>query len=201
MQDIARCGNGDWLCVFHAGYWHLSMATPFAVEEETLSRWVGRGFPASIDAPQGGRILAIRSRDSGESWSRPEVVLNGEMDESPQGMTVLPSGRLLVFVNNQVPPTPPPLPVSLRSNRSLLRLASLIVTAGAGVVVRAERCACRPPDLQHTERRHTQRRPRLSAPSHSPTSPPRLASVYLLRLTAAGRHVVIACVVRGEPNR
>ena len=43
------------------------------------------------------------------------MVLNGEMDESPQGMTVLPSGRLLVFVNNQVPslrthtqlPTPP----------------------------------------------------------------------------------------------
>ena len=113
-QDIARCGNGDWLCIFHAGYWHLSMATPFAVEEDTLSRWVSRGFPASIDAPQGGRILAIRSRDSGESWSRPEVVLNGEMDESPQGMTVLPSGRLLVFVNNQVPtrstPAAPPPP-------------------------------------------------------------------------------------------
>ncbi|MDG1897396.1 MAG: hypothetical protein P8J37_21070 [Fuerstiella sp.] len=66
MQDLKVMPNGDWLCVFHAGYWHISMATPFDVPQEKLQGWRDRGMPV-IDAPTGGRIMGILSRDHGRS--------------------------------------------------------------------------------------------------------------------------------------
>lgn len=100
-QDIAELSNGDWLVVFHAGYWHVSMATPFVVPDDALTRWAGRGFPRDIRAPQGGRILGIRSSDRGATWSKPFDILVNDGDVSPVGINRISDGSLLVFVNNQ----------------------------------------------------------------------------------------------------
>jgi len=99
-QDVAELGNGDWLLVFHAGYWHVSMATPFAVAPETLTSWRESGMP-QIDAPRGGRVMAVRSTDRGETWSRPSTVFDGRWSDAPVGLTALSSGHLLLFVNEQ----------------------------------------------------------------------------------------------------
>jgi len=100
-QDGAELANGDWLLVFHAGYWHMSMATPFVVPDGLVAKWRDSGMRTDIDAPQGGRIMAIRSKDRGLTWSKPETILSGRWDEGPQGMKSLADGTLLVFVNNQ----------------------------------------------------------------------------------------------------
>ena len=100
MQDLKVMPNGDWLCAFHAGYWHISMATPFDVQPERLDDWRSRGMPV-IDAPTGGRIMSIRSLDQGRSWSQPVTILDTTTDVSPQGMAVLDDGTTLIVVNNQ----------------------------------------------------------------------------------------------------
>jgi ectoine hydroxylase-related dioxygenase (phytanoyl-CoA dioxygenase family) len=103
-QDIASLSNGNWLCLFHAGYWHMSMASPFVVSNEQLTNWRSRGFPEKVanEASHGGRIMAVRSSDRGSTWSRPETVLNQNWDDSVAGCCVLPStGRLLIFLNQQ----------------------------------------------------------------------------------------------------
>ena len=100
-QDCAVLANGDWLVVFHAGYWHMSMATPFIAPYDSVKAWEESGLRPDIEAPEGGRALAVRSTDQGQTWSRPRVISNGEWDRSPVGMTVLQSGRILVFINEQ----------------------------------------------------------------------------------------------------
>lgn len=100
-QDCAELDNGDWLLVFHAGYWHMSIATPYVVPDVLTAKWVKNGFLPDIEAPRGGRVMAIRSGDGGLTWSKPETVLNGRWDEGPQGLTKLSDGALLLFVNNQ----------------------------------------------------------------------------------------------------
>jgi hypothetical protein len=99
-QDAAKLANGDWLVVFHAGYWHVSLATPFVVAEKTLSSWRASGFP-DIDAPRGGRIMAVRSCDAGLTWSRPFTIYDGRWCDAPVGLTRLDGGELLLFVNQQ----------------------------------------------------------------------------------------------------
>jgi len=100
-QDIVETADGDWLLVFHAGYWHLSMATPFVAPPATLDRWERAGFPRDIQAPRGGRVMAMRSSDHGRTWSRPGTILAGDTDVSPVGINRLSDGTLLIFVNNQ----------------------------------------------------------------------------------------------------
>jgi len=100
-QECAELANGDWLLVFHAGYWHMSMATPLVAPEDLLERWSASGLRLDMDAPQGGRVMAIRSKDHGVTWSKPETILNGRWDEGPQGMKRLCDGAVLVFVNSQ----------------------------------------------------------------------------------------------------
>ena len=119
-QDCARLNNGDWLLVFHAGYWHMSMATPYTVGGNAVERWKKNGLRVDIDAPQGGRIMGIRSVNGGRTWSPPWTILNGMLDEGPSGLTKLRDGTLLIFVNNQASwygyDTAPPghLPVNTR---------------------------------------------------------------------------------------
>lgn len=103
-QDLAIVHNGDWLCLFHCGYWHMSMGSPFVVSDEQLATWRNRGFPEKIanEAERGGRVMAIRSSTLGYAWSRPRTILNQEWDDSVAGCCTLPStGRLLVFVSQQ----------------------------------------------------------------------------------------------------
>ena len=57
-QDVVALPNGDWLCLFHCGYWHLSMGSPFVVSDEQLATWRARGFPENTAraAVQGGGL-------------------------------------------------------------------------------------------------------------------------------------------------
>ena len=118
-QDAAELANGDWLVVFHAGYWHVSLATPYVVADETLASWRASGF-RDVDAPRGGRIMAVRSGDAGLTWSKPWTVYDGPWSDAPVGLTRLASGDLLLFVNQQASwygvaaPPPDHLPVNTR---------------------------------------------------------------------------------------
>ncbi|MBH06177.1 MAG: hypothetical protein CMJ20_07625 [Phycisphaeraceae bacterium] len=100
-QDVVRLGDGTWLVVFHAGYWHCSAATPMVVPPQTIEKWKQAGYPADHVAPQGGRILSMRSCDEGRTWSRPSTLLVTRWDVSPVGMNCLEDGTLLLFVNQQ----------------------------------------------------------------------------------------------------
>ena len=61
FTDICRLTNGDLLCVFYAGYGHVSLPR--------------------ADCPKGGRICCVRSKDEGRTWSAPRVLFDGSFDD------------------------------------------------------------------------------------------------------------------------
>src|SRR6266498_957582 len=61
FTDICRLTNGDLLCVFYAGYAHVSLPR--------------------ADCPKGGRICCVRSKDEGRTWSAPRVLFDGSFDD------------------------------------------------------------------------------------------------------------------------
>jgi sialidase-1 len=86
FPDICRLSNGDLLCVFYSGYGHVSTPT---------TKW-----------PRGGRIMAVRSTDNGQSWSKPVVVMDTEHDDRDPSVSCLKDGVLLLnlftLTQNQV---------------------------------------------------------------------------------------------------
>jgi hypothetical protein len=75
FPDICRCANGDLLCVFYAGYSHISL-------------------PNNV-LPNGARIAAVRSRDEGLTWSPAQVVADTPWDDRDPSITCLKDGTLL----------------------------------------------------------------------------------------------------------
>ncbi|MGC9319543.1 MAG: sialidase family protein, partial [Armatimonadota bacterium] len=75
FPDICRCANGDLLCVFYAGYAHVS-------------------FP-NDDLPQGARVCAVRSSDEGRTWSEPFIVADTDWDDRDPSVMCLSDGTLL----------------------------------------------------------------------------------------------------------
>lgn len=75
FPDICRLKNGDLLCVFYAGYTHVSQPN------EKL--------------PKGGRICAVRSTDEGSTWSTPSTVVDTPEDDRDPSISCLPNGTLL----------------------------------------------------------------------------------------------------------
>jgi len=72
---ICRLKNGDLYVTFSAGYWHASWPTPFERNEPPeYAKHLYRRFPwlAKWDAPEGGRMMWIRSKDNGKTWTRPK---------------------------------------------------------------------------------------------------------------------------------
>ena len=61
FPDVCRLANSDLLCVFYAGYGHVSLPRP--------------------DCPRGGRICCVRSKDEGQNWSIPRVLFDGPFDD------------------------------------------------------------------------------------------------------------------------
>ncbi|HLN31711.1 MAG TPA: sialidase family protein [Gemmataceae bacterium] len=76
FPDVCRLKNGDLFCVFYSGYGHVS--TPSA-------KW-----------PKGGRIMAVRSFDNGQSWSKPVVVIDTDQDDRDPSVACLKDGTLLL---------------------------------------------------------------------------------------------------------
>src|SRR5262249_54446705 len=71
-----RLPNGDLFCVFYSGYGHVS--TP-------NDKW-----------PKGGRIMAVRSSDTGQTWNKPVVVIDTDQDDRDPSVACLKDGTLLL---------------------------------------------------------------------------------------------------------
>ena len=68
--------KGELLCVFYAGYAHVSDPRP--------------------GLPKGARIALCRSVDDGRTWSPAEVVADTPIDDRDASIVALPNGELLV---------------------------------------------------------------------------------------------------------
>lgn len=75
FPDVCLLDNGELLCVFYAGYGHVSHPRP--------------------DLPRGARVMAIRSTDLGETWGEAYTVADTPWDDRDPSITQLPDGRLL----------------------------------------------------------------------------------------------------------
>ena len=76
FPDVRRTKSGELLCVFYAGYGHVSVP--------------------NARLPQGARIALCRSTDEGRTWSRPTVVVDTPIDDRDPSIVELPNGDLLV---------------------------------------------------------------------------------------------------------
>lgn len=75
FPDACRLQNGDILCVFYAGYGHVSLPT--------------------ADCPQGGRICSVRSHDDGRTWTPPEVLFDDADDNRDPHIAQMRDGELI----------------------------------------------------------------------------------------------------------
>ncbi|MES2794221.1 MAG: exo-alpha-sialidase [Planctomycetota bacterium] len=86
FPDACRLPNGDILAVYYAGYGHIALPT---------NEW-----------PRGGRICTVRSKDEGNTWSSPEVLFDGPLDDRDPHIAALRDGTLLCsFFTYQKLPT------------------------------------------------------------------------------------------------
>jgi hypothetical protein len=76
FPDACRLKNGDILCVFYAGYGHVSLAAD--------------------DFSNGGRICMVRSSDEGRTWSEPQIIYDDADDNRDSHIVELDDGTLLV---------------------------------------------------------------------------------------------------------
>lgn len=76
FPDVCRTAKGELLCVFYAGYGHVSDPRP--------------------DLPKGARIALCRSSDDGRTWSAAEVVVDTPIDDRDASIVALPNGDLLI---------------------------------------------------------------------------------------------------------
>lgn len=74
FPDVCRIADDRLIVAFYAGYGHVS--TP----NEKL--------------PSGGRIVAAYSADEGATWSRPQTLYDGPLDDRDSSVTQLTDGRI-----------------------------------------------------------------------------------------------------------
>ena len=75
FPDICRSKDGELLCVFYAGYSHISLPAP--------------------DFLKGGRICMVRSDDDGGSWGEPTLVYDDINDNRDPHIAQLSDGTLI----------------------------------------------------------------------------------------------------------
>lgn len=75
FPDICRLQNGDLLCVFYAGYEHVSLPKP--------------------EFPKGGRICCVKSSDEGRTWSAPRILHDGPFDDRDPHIAQMRDGTLI----------------------------------------------------------------------------------------------------------
>ena len=94
-ESVIQLKNGDLLCSFSAGYWHVSFPTPIDLKPPLLQQYIRGGFPKKIDAPTGGRGLWCRSKDNGRTWSRPVTLVDTPGDDRHPVIVELKDGTLV----------------------------------------------------------------------------------------------------------
>jgi len=87
--------SGDWLVGFNAGYWHASAPTPLRYPAKMLDEYRKLGLPAGIVAPTGGRVMIMRSKDQGKTWSKPVTLIDTPADDRHPAFVELSDGTLL----------------------------------------------------------------------------------------------------------
>jgi sialidase-1 len=75
FTDICRLNNGDLLCVFYAGYGHISLPK---------EGW-----------PKGGRICMVRSSDEGKTWTPPQVAYDSPLDDRDPHIAQMRDGTVV----------------------------------------------------------------------------------------------------------
>jgi len=74
FPDACRLDDGDILCVFYAGYGHVSIPS---------EEW-----------PHGGRICLVRSGDEGGTWTEPEILYDDAHDNRDPHIAQMSDGTL-----------------------------------------------------------------------------------------------------------
>lgn len=75
FTDICRLINGDLMCVFYAGYGHVSLPK---------DGW-----------PKGGRICSVRSSDEGRTWTPPQVLYDSPLDDRDPHIAQMRDGTVV----------------------------------------------------------------------------------------------------------
>jgi len=82
FPDVCRLADGRLFCVYYASYRHV-------------------GVP-NTEWPLGGKISGSWSSDEGKTWSPPETIFDGPLDDRDPSITQLRDGRLVAtFFNTQ----------------------------------------------------------------------------------------------------
>lgn len=89
FPDLCRLADGDLLCVFYAGYGHVSLPLP--------------------EHPRGGRICSVRSPDEGRTWSAPAVLYDGPLDDRDPHVAALRDGTVVCSFFTYQPQTNGPV--------------------------------------------------------------------------------------------
>jgi hypothetical protein len=75
FPDVCRLQDGRLMCVFYAGYHHISLPCP--------------------QFPKGGRISYCTSRDEGHSWSKAKVLYDSPEDDRDSSIIQLKNGQII----------------------------------------------------------------------------------------------------------
>jgi hypothetical protein len=102
FPDVCRLSDGRLMCVFYAGYGHVS------VPNQRL--------------PKGGRICSCTSSDEGRTWTKAETLYDGPDDDRDPSIAQLRSGQLVCNFFS--------LRQSDGPGKPLVGLGSWIVTSG-----------------------------------------------------------------------
>ena len=98
---IERLPDSSLLLVHSAGYWHSSFAEPREIEPQRRHEWLQSGWPLDFKAPTGGRSMACRSRDGGETWSQPKTIFDHRLDDGAHAVFTCRDGTILCFIGVQ----------------------------------------------------------------------------------------------------
>lgn len=75
FPDVCRLKDGRLLCVFYAGYDHVSLP--------------------NNEHPKGGAVAACYSSDEGKTWTEPTIIHDGPHDDRDPSVVQLSNGRII----------------------------------------------------------------------------------------------------------
>lgn len=75
FPDVCRLQDGRLMCVFYAGWTHVSLPEP--------------------DRPKGGRVSVCYSSDEGKTWTPAETLYDGPLDDRDPSIVQLKNGDIL----------------------------------------------------------------------------------------------------------